>query len=196
MGKRGPKKQAAIAREQNGRASRKPADVTKRLNGELDAEQREALRIGVEGRHRLFGLDPSQLRDTDAGTFVGRLRLAGDITLQQGEAAIRYAEAFHEMQITMGGPKPSGAINLNATHGMPGAENVDRSVRAMESWRSACAAVQAKQNQMGGTSNLYAALDYIVIRDVECPHMLGWLRIALDVLAAHFQIGDKHRKAA
>jgi hypothetical protein len=79
---------------------------------------------------------------------------------------------------------------------MPGAENVNRSIQAMDAWRSALAAVQVKQNQMGGTSNLYAALDYCIIRDANCPHMLDWLRIALDTLATHFRIGDKHKKAA
>lgn len=195
MGRRGAKAKQGT-REPNGRLSRKPIDVTTRLNGTLDTEERETLRIGVEARHRLHGLNPNQLRDTDAGSFVGRLRLGDLITMQQCEAAIQYAKVYHEMQMTMGGPKPSGAINLNATHGMPGAENVNRSIQAMDAWRSALAAVQVKQNQMGGTSNLYAALDYCIIRDANCPHMIDWLRIALDTLANHFRIGDKHKKAA
>jgi hypothetical protein len=196
MGRRGPKKKQDVKREPNGRASRQAEDITKRLNGDLDADEREALRAGTEARHRLYKLSPGHLRDTDAGSFVGRLRLGDLITMQQCEAAIQYAKVYHEMQVTMGGPKPSGAINLNATHGMPGAENVNRSIQAMDAWRSALAAVQVKQNQMGGTSNLYAALDYCIIRDANCPHMLDWLRIALDTLAAHFRIGDKHKKAA
>jgi hypothetical protein len=195
MGRRGPKAKPG-AREPNGRASRKPIDVTTRLNGSLEAEEREALRVGVESRHRIHKLPPAMLRDTDAGSFVGRLRLAGQITMQQCEAAHRYAQAFHDMQMTLGGPQASGAIDLNATHGMPGAENIDRTIKAQATWRNALAAVQRKQNEMHGTSNLYAALDYCIIRDAECPHMLDWLRISLDVLAAHFQIGDKHRKAA
>jgi hypothetical protein len=196
MGKRGPKKKQDVKREANGRASRHAEDITKRLNGDLDADEREALRAGTEARHRLYKLSPGHLRDTDAGTFVGRLRLKGDITLQQCEAAIRYASAFHDMQATLSGPKPSGAIDLNATHGMPGLENEARTIKAQQTWRGIQAAIQAKQNEMHGTSNLYAALDYCVIRDADCPHMLPWLTIALDVAAAFFQIGDKHKKAA
>jgi hypothetical protein len=196
MGKRGPRKQQGVAREPNGRASRREVDVTTRLNGELDAEQREALRVSVEARHRLFGLNPAQLRDTDAGSFVGRLRLKGHISMQQCEAAIQFAEVHHDMSLALSGPKPSGALNPNASRGMPGPENVDRSVKAMTEWRSAIAAVQKRQNQIRGNGALYAALDWCVIRDAECPHMLEWLRIALDTLAVHFQIGDKHRKAA
>jgi hypothetical protein len=195
MGKRGAKAKHGT-REPNGRLSRKPIDVTTRLNGTLDTEERETLRIGVEARHRLHGLNPNQLRDTDAGSFVGRLRLGDLITMQQCEAAIRYASAFHDMQATLSGPKPSGAIDLNATHGMPGLENEARTIKAQQTWRGVQAAIQAKQNEMHGTSNLYAALDYCVIRDADCPHMLPWLTVALDVCARHFQIGDKHRKAA
>lgn len=191
MGRRGPKKQGNAMREPNGRKSRKPVDVTKLLNGDLEAEEREALRIGVESRHRLYRLDPAQLRDRDAGSFVGRLRLAGKITMQQCEAAIRYAQVFQDMQATLGGPKPSGAVNLNATRGMPGAENVDRTIKAHEDWKAALAAVQARQNAIRGAGALYAALDYCVIRDANCMHMLEWLRIALDTLASHFRIGDK-----
>lgn len=197
MGRRGPKKKQDVKREPNGRASRLAEDITKRLNGDLDADEREALRIGVEARQRLHKLPATQLRDTDAGSFVGRLRLAGDITMQQCEAAIRFAEVYHDMQATLGGPKPSGAVNLNATHGMPGAENITRSIAARIEWQAALAAIQARQNQIRGSGALYASLDYCVIRDANCPHMLEWLRIALDTLAVHFKIGDKHaRKAA
>jgi hypothetical protein len=196
MGRRGPKKKTDVMREPNGRASRKPSDVTKQLNGDLEADEREALRVGVEARHRLFKLNPAHLRDTDAGTFVGRQRLAGELTMQQGEAAIRYSEVYHEMQMTLGGPKSAGALNPNATHGMPGAENVDRTIKAMEAWRAAQDAVQRRQNQLRGHGALYAALDFCVIRDAECPHLIEWLRIALDTLAVHFQIGDRRAKAA
>lgn len=195
MGKRGPKGKDGN-RERNGRLSRKKIDVTTRLNGRLDAEERDALRTGVEARYWLFGLRYDQLRDTDAGCFVGRLRLAQKITMQQCEAAIRFAQAFEDMQASLGGPKPAGAMNPNATHGMPGAENVERSVKAMETWRLAVDAVQRRQDKLRGQGALYAALDYCVLRDAECPHLIEWLRIGLDALADHFQIGDKHRKAA
>lgn len=202
MGKRGPQPKQT-KREPNGRASRKPDDVTKQLNGALEAEERETLRVGVEARHRqrlavegkILSLNPSQLRDTDAGSFVGRLRLGDLITMQQCEAAIRYAQVFHDMQATLGGPKPAGAVNLNATHGMPVPENVNRSIQAREEWQAALAAIQVKQNQIGGHGALYAALDYCVIRDANCPHMIEWLRIALDTLARHFKIGDKYHPA-
>lgn len=195
MGRRGPKA-ANVKREPNGRKSRNPIDVTKQLNDQLEAEEREALRTGVEARHRRYGINPGQLRDTDAGSFVGRLRITGEITMQQCEAAMEYCRVYEEMQAAVGGPKPSGAVNLNATKGMPSPENVQKSREAMEAWDKARKAVQARQDELRGGGALYAALDYCVIRDGEHPHMVGWLREGLNALARHFKIGDKRKEAA
>lgn len=193
MGRRGPKPQEG-KREPNGRKSRKPMDVTKHLNDRLDAEEREALRTGVEARHRMHGIKPSQLRDTDAGTFVGRLRITGEITFQQCEAAKEYCRVYEEMQAAVGGPKPSGAVNLNATKGLPGPENVTRSMEAMQAWEAALKAVQTKQDELRGNGALIAALSYCVLRDEAHPHMIGWLREGLNALARHFKIGDKFKQ--
>lgn len=175
--------------------SRKPIDITTQLNDRLEADERDALRTGVEARHRLYGINPGQLRDTDAGSFVGRLRITGEISMQQCEAAKEYLRIYEDMQMAVGGPKPSGAVDLNATKGMPGAENVDRSIKAREDWGAALKALQDRQDELRGGASLIAALDHCVLRDGEFPHMVGWLREGLNALARHFKIGDK-RKAA
>lgn len=195
MGKRGPRP-ASGKREANGRKSRRPVDITTRLNTHLEAAERETLRTGVEARHRLYDIPPQHLRDTDAGTAVGRLRLAGEITMQQCQAAIAYCEVYEAMQAAIGGPRSPGAVNLNATKGMPGAENVNKSIQARQAWEDALKAVQARQNAIRGGGALIASLDYCVLRDGDHPHMLGWLREALDALAEHFKIGDKRKEVA
>jgi hypothetical protein len=135
------------------------------------------------------------LRDTDAGSFVGRLRISGEISMQQCEAAHRYFEVYQEMQRAIGGPKPAGAIDLNATKGMPAPENAERATKALADWRAALAAVQGRQDEVRAGGALIAALDYCVLRDEAHMHMLGWLREALNALAHHFKIGDKRRAA-
>lgn len=192
MARRGPKPQLG-KREANGRLSRKAVDVTKHLNDQLGSDEREALRTGVEARHRMYGIKPENLRDTDAGSFVGRLRISGEITMQQCEAAKEYLRVYEGMQAAIDGPKPSGAVNLNATRGMPGAENVPRSIKARQDWEAALKALQGRQDELGGNGALIAALDYCVLRDGEHHHMVGWLREGLNALARHFKIGDKHK---
>src|SRR5690606_21424519 len=133
--------------EANGRLSRKAPDIMKRLVGEHDKAEREAMRTGIEARHKHYGYDAKTAKDQMAGSFVGRLVMGREISLQQYEAAMRYCEVYREMQIAVGGPKPSGAVNLNATKGLPGPENVDRSAKALADWRAAEKAIQERQNE-------------------------------------------------
>lgn len=192
--RRGPKPKAG-KREANGRLSRKKPDIMNRLLGEHDKEERETMRTGIEARNRHYGFDAKTAKDQLAGSFVGRLAISGEISTQQLEAALRYCEVYREMQIAIGGPRASGAVNLNATKGMPGPENVERSAKAMAGWRSAVDAVQDRQNELRGGGALIAALDNCVLRDEVHPHMVGWLREGLNALSRHFQIGDKRRAA-
>lgn len=194
MGKRGPKPKAGN-REPSGRLSRKKPDIMKRLVSEHDKEERETMRTGIEARHRHFGFDAKTAKDQKAGSFVGRLAMTGEITAQQHEAAVRYLELYQGMQFAVGGPKQAGAMNPNATKGLPGPENVERSIKALADWRAAEKVVQERQNELRGQGAIYAALDYCVVRDEAQMHMLGWLREGLNALARHFRIGDK-RKAA
>lgn len=194
MGRRGPAPKAGN-RLPNGRLSRKKVDIMDRLIGQHDKEERETMRPGIEARARHYGFDPQAAKDQMAGTFVGRLCMSGEISAQQHEAAILYGEAYHAMQVAVAGPKPSGAVNLNATKGLPGPENVQKSVQAMTAWHEATKALQERQDELRGQGSLIAALDYCVLRDGEHMHMLGWLREGLNALARHFKVGDK-RKAA
>jgi len=195
MGKRGPKPSTGN-REKNGRLSRRKPDITTRLNGSLDQDEREALRTGVEARHRLHGIKPELCRDTKAGSFVGRLAMSGEITSQQYEAAKVYLEHYQDMAIAVASPKQPGAVNLNATRGAAiGHENVARSQMAMANWRAATAALQDRQNELRGAGALIAALQYCVIEDREFHHLTGWLREGLNALARHYRIGERAKVA-
>jgi hypothetical protein len=195
MGKRGPRRQDG-KRETNGRLSRRAADIMKKLATNLDFEEREALRPGVEARHRLFGIPPADCRDQMGGSFVGRLALAGELTDRQYEAAKAYLESYLAMAAAAGSPRQPGAVNLNATKGLPGPENVERSRRAMQEWEAATKAVQTRQNEIRRLGALIAALRSCVIEDQQLPHMVPWLIYGLDALADHYRIGDRRKDAA
>lgn len=194
MGRRGPKPKGGN-REANGRLSRRAPDIMSRLQGDFDKVERETLRTGIEARSRHHGYDAKTATDQRAGSFVGRLVMVKEISEQQYEAALRFSEVYAEMQVAIGGPRPSGAVNLNATKGLPGPENTERAKKALADWRAAEKAVQAKQDEIRGHGALYAALDCCVLRDEPQAHMIEWLKIGLGALAEHFKIGDK-RKAA
>lgn len=190
MGKRGPKKRDGN-REANGRLSRKPADLMQRVNGKLDAAEREVLRPGVEARMRLHNLAPEVSRDQKAGSFAGRLCMGGEMTPRQYEAALIYLEDQRNNMIAIRAPRDPSGVDLNRVQGDDvGAENVEFYRRATTRWREAQKAVQERQNELRGGGALIAALDTCLVRDVEAHHMVGWLREALNALARHYGVGE------
>jgi hypothetical protein len=200
LGRRGPKAKQG-KREPNGRASRKPDDVVERhlkTLRELDAEQRETMRSGVSARMRLYGVSVEASLDQMAGSFVGRLRLAGEITQAQYEASQTYLEECRNNSIVVCSPRQPGAVDLNATHGAGvGVENVAFAMRARALYEETHRAIQAEQNRLKGTAMLFGALNLCVLDDRPLPHLVPWLRLGLDVLVRRYRLdSDKGRVAA
>lgn len=195
MGRRGPKPKEG-KRMANGRLSRKPADVTKRLAGALDADEREILRPAVEARVRLHGLAPEVSRDQRAGSFVGRLCMGGEISVAQHDAALTFVEDHRNNLIAIQAPREPSGVDLNRVQGgSPGAENVEFYRRATARWRAAVGAVQERQNELRGAGALYAAIETCVLKDIEAHHMIGWMREGLNALVRHYGLVDKARAA-
>jgi len=188
MSRKSHKRKSGL-REPNGRLSRKAGEVAKREWDGLDAVERDALSTGLEARQRVHAVPMKMLRDQMAGSFVGRLTLGKEMTRQQYDAAMSYLEDYHNNLRAIQAPRQPGAIDLNATKGGSGDyENVRFYREATSRWRAAQAAVQERQNELRGAGVLIAALDYLVIRDMEFHHLVGSLREALNALARHYRL--------
>lgn len=195
MGKRGPKLKDG-KRMANGRLSRKPADVMKRMANALDADERETLRPGIEARIRMHGVRPEDSRDQRAGSFVGRLCMGGEVSVAQYDAALTFVEDHRNNLIAIHAPREPSGVDLNRVQGgSAGAENVEFYRRATTRWRDAVGAVQERQNELRGAGALYAAIETCVLQDVEAHHMIGWLREGLNALVRHYGLVDKARAA-
>jgi hypothetical protein len=183
MAKRGPKRKEGLPREPNGRQVRNQEHIS-----------------GVELRIRVFGLSPSDAMDQKAGSFVGRLRIAGQNKRPEGidereyNAALRYFELYNMNLRAIGA---EGAIHERG-EGPSIAADEDEQAKAVANikarWKAAQAAVQAKQNEC--RENLFAALEYCVIRDCSFVNMVGTLRLALNALATHFEGNRKAQQRA
>lgn len=181
------RKRKAGKRERNGQLSRKPGDVAARLNDAMDREQRDTISVAVEARQRVHGVDAGNVRDQMAGSFIGRLCMSRTITRQQYEAAMLWLEDATNYAIAVHAPRAPGAIDLNRTQGGSGDyENVARTLHIKAKYEAALSAVQGLQIELRGTANLYAALDYLVRRDLELQHMVGDLRLVANCLAKHY----------
>jgi hypothetical protein len=146
---------------------------------------------GIALRMRVFGLTEIDARDQKAATYVGRLCLAGQknntdgITVAQYEAAMAWREAYENFQRAVKSPD---ALRSGVGGGDQG-ESEDYARRckaAIARWKGIEDAVRHEQclHENRG-ANMWAALDYLVGRDQQLPHMIGDLRLALNAIGHH-----------
>lgn len=183
MGKGRPRK-STVKRTRSGRISRAASAYQENVEP-------------IETRMRMFGLSEKDARDQKAATYVGRLCLVGrkattdGITEAQYEAASEYLAAYGNFQKAVKSPN---ALRTGSGGGDQG-ESADyenrchRWVAKFEAMRAAVAYEQAFHENRG--ANMFAAIDYLLVRDEMHPHMIGDLRLALNAVGHH--LGIIHR---
>lgn len=192
MGKRGPRrKNTKDRREANGRLSRAHEDIAARRKEGLDKEQQETIAVGIEARQRVFGLPPTISRDQMAGSAVGRYCLQKHITRVQYDAAMLYLADCEAYSHAIGTPGLPRAVDLNATGGQNNHENVGKVLAAIRAHDAMVKAVQAQQNELRNTANLFGALDVVIRQDKMLDHMLGDLRAGLNALVRHYGVAGR-----
>lgn len=183
MARAGRKRKTGVKRV-NGRISQRKDDVVAR-RGETEAEVTLTAR---EARIRVFGVDSLDTMNPDTATVVGRLKRAKVINAGQLKAAYRYEACAMAYRSAIAAP--SARSNADISGGSAAeylGSEIERYQRAVARYEGASRAVldeNALHKHRG--SNFPAALDTIVMRDVDVPHMHGDLRLALNALAHYF----------
>lgn len=188
MAKGRPRK-SGVKRTKSGQISRAASSYTENADG-------FALRM------RVFGLSETDARDQKAATYVGRLCLAGrkssadGITDAQYEAAQAWKEAYEGFQRAVKSPD---ALRSGAGGGDQGeSDDYTRRCRAaISKWKGITDAIQLEQGYHENRgANMWAALDYLVGRDQQHPHMIGDLRLALNAIGHHMGMIPKPKRKA
>jgi hypothetical protein len=157
---------------------------------------------GIALRMKVFGLTEADARDQKAATYVGRLCLAGrrnsadGITEAQYEAAQAWREAYEGFQRAVKSPD---ALRTGSGGGDQGeSEDYTRRCRsAISRFQGIESAVRLEQGfHENRGANMWAALDYLVGRDQQHPHMIGDLRLALNAIGHHMGIIAKPKRKA
>lgn len=145
-------------------------------------------------RMRVFGLTEKEARDQKAATYVGRLCLAGmrkstdGISEAQYDAAVAYLEARQNFKRAVKSPDALATGNGGAS-GVEGPGYEEWCQRAVRKWEAIQASIQTEQGfHENRGANMWAALDYLVLRDQQHPHMIGDLRLALNAVGHHLGI--------
>jgi hypothetical protein len=179
------KKQAGVKRTASGRKSRAS-----------DAYQEHI--EAIQTRIRLFGLTEQDARDQKAATYLGRLYLTGALgkdpaaknaMWEAAQELLRFRDAYKRAMKAPDALKNStgsgGDMEETETYATWCHGAINRYVDAM----NAITAENALHANRG--ANLHAAIDYIVFRNEEWPHMVGDVRIALNAVAHHLTGGRK-----
>lgn len=191
VSRRGGRKRKAGKREPNGKLSRRKDERQARRS----IDEQANMAVGKEARVRVHGV-PAEHAGTDlAGTVCGRLVLQGSISPDHHEAAKAFAATYARYQRAIGSPRQPKAVEIGAATG--GGSETDMTPeqcdKARRQWEDAVRALQ-EANAQHRSATIFAACDYLVLRDEYHPHLFGDLRLGLNALARHY--GLEARTAA
>lgn len=175
---RGRPKKNVDRREPNGRAARtKDPRIT-----------------ALEARMRIFGLTREQAMDQKAATNLGRLAMLGrgdGISADQYEAALRYLDVRNDYNKSLLSPGAYYEANGSVDSSDP-EQYAAWCERVKLAYDGAHKAIQEAQNQHRN-ENLWAALQYVIIKDKTMPHMLGAARLVCNALHRYFILDNKSK---
>lgn len=179
---------AAKLRQRRGRP--RDEEASREPNGRQSRAKEPPDHLALETRARHSGLTIVQAKDQRAETFIGYLNILGPIdglSDKQYSAALEYLRLNNDW---LKSKKAPGAQYDSAGRGGGG----DFVTAGYETW---CAtvnrayldcrfAIQEAQNQHR-SENLWAALDYCLVRNIRLDHMVGAIRLVCNALAKEFR---------
>lgn len=153
-------------------------------------------KVARDARIKIFGVDAKDASTAQAATFMGRLSLmgvaAGGISEDQYEALARFAACREQYMLSINAPD---SLLSKGQGGSSGDDDADHKQRVKARYFSARDAIQRAQNEHPG-SNLWAAVQFIVIDNHSLSYMIGNLRTVGNALSRHYQGLDRRREAA
>lgn len=182
-----PRKYHKAKRTASGRLSRAVGEVAQRTA----QEEREAMEVAVAYRQNVWHIPAREVTNQKAGSFIGRLRLANQITETQYDALQAYEEAARANRAITPGPKGDTAFDPNRVPGISWGENEARDERIRARYRMLCEAVQERQNELRQRGNLFAALYECVQQDKAWEYMVGDLREAANAIARRLRMVER-----
>jgi hypothetical protein len=178
-------KRHGVPRDSKGRIERRYYDGN-------DMTAREARSVAIQARVRVFGISP-ELASIDAqvnaGSVIGRMRLQGSLTADQWDALdwwLRQRDAYLRAILA----KREGSSGAGPGNG---GEDTDGYAEWCEDkiklWDEIRDVIQDMANET--RAQLFAALDYIAVKDIYLPHLEGPLRYAANAIHRRFLQGRR-----
>lgn len=168
-------------------------------------EAQDAHREPIAARMRRYGLIEADARSQMAATYLGRLRLLGQkenglerggLTEDQYEAGVQYLKDDVSVAKALQSPRGMGVPEDGFTAVEDDARYIAFCQQVIGRYKAANKAIASLQQRDGYRGKTISdALRYIVLMDLELPHLVPGLKLALDELA-RFYFTAERRKAA
>jgi hypothetical protein len=151
-------------------------------------------KVAREARMRHFGIAAKHASTAEASTVMGRLSLLGQegggISVDQYEALKRYATTREHYMISIMAPDSLRSKGNSGPSSFDELRDTETKARLKRQYDSARSAIQSAQNEHRN-SNLWAAVQQIVINDMDFAYMIGDLRLVGNALLRHYQGLDR-----
>jgi len=163
-------------------------DTVREPNGRISRARRgrdPADRLALGIRARQLGVSIEDARDPRLASYIGRLNRLGKsdgLSIEQYQAAQTFLQVRNNWLRAIGSPAAHYEERIGLSDGEFQEEAVKRDKARYEAMMKAIKEAQfdAAHEPLG------VALQYLVIDDLELPHMIGTLRLALNALDRHF----------
>lgn len=182
MSRAGRKRKAGIKRQPNGQPSRAKEETAKK-----------ARKTAVEARKRLYGLSDEQAAKQDAGTFIGRAVIAGELSVNQQNAAEEYERVVLANAAAIQTP---GRVISTSSLAPFDDEAYTKRCRAARARYEDMMQIMLKLDQEQRVTNSLGVLYCAIIQDTDMWHMMGDLRLALNSIHKWAELTDYDERAA
>jgi len=171
------------------------------LNGRASRARNPIDKLALEARAKMLGISVLDAKNQLAATFIGRLHMQYQAWEKRGpkdvprpseclstreyDAATRFLDLHNDRLKVV---QSEAAQYDNRPSGNADPDAVEEWARRINTeYKAVREAIQEAQNQ-NRSENLWAALDYCIIRDQPLSHMIGALRILCNSMARHWKI--------
>lgn len=154
-------------------------------------------KVAREARMKKFknqGVTAETASTPQAATFMGRLSLMGQqgggISSDQYEALVRFSLDRESYMKSVMAPDSLVRTGEGGPSSIDEESDTESRLRIKKRYGAARDAIQAAQNE-NRMANLWAAVEHIVIKDLDFSHMIGDLRLVGNALHRHYQGLDR-----
>lgn len=146
-------------------------------------------------RMRRYNLSEQDARDQKSSTVIGRFYLHGDLTEAEYQAGAKLAADSAAYARCLHSPRGMGSAEHRSSSGDEAAY-IEYVAKVRNRYEGALDSVKRLQEMDGYRGKtIYDAMRYLVEQDLDLPHMLPGLRLALGVLAVYYGTVQQRRAA-